>query len=52
MLYMGSHGVEGVKKAVSHILEGIPIHHYIMVDYEGSRKYYRFNWRSRGDGAF
>ncbi len=31
----GDHGVEGVKKAVSHILEGVPIHHYIMVDYKG-----------------
>ncbi|CCQ97347.1 Cell envelope-related transcriptional attenuator [[Clostridium] ultunense Esp] len=31
----GDHGVEGVKKAVSHILEGVPIHHYIMIDYEG-----------------
>ena len=29
----GAHGVEGVKKAVSHILEGVPIHHYIMVDW-------------------
>ena len=31
----GDHGVEGVKKAVAHILEGVPVHHYIMVDYEG-----------------
>ena len=31
----GDHGIEGVKKAVSSILEGVPIHHYIMVEYEG-----------------
>lgn len=31
----GEHGVEGVKKAVSHILGGVPIHHYIMIDYKG-----------------
>ena len=29
-----SHGVEGIKKTVSYILDDIPIHHYIMVDYE------------------
>lgn len=32
------HGVEGVKKTVSHILEGIPIHHHIILDYEGVEK--------------
>ncbi|MGN9165972.1 LCP family protein [Tissierellaceae bacterium HCP3S3_D8] len=32
------HGIEGVKKTVSHILEDIPIHHYIMVEYEGVEK--------------
>lgn len=31
----GDHGIEGVKKAVSYVLEGAPIHHYIMMDYEG-----------------
>lgn len=31
----GDHGVDGVKKSVSHILEEIPIHHYIELDYEG-----------------
>ncbi|MCF6464584.1 LCP family protein [Clostridium sp. Cult2] len=31
----GDHGVEGVKKAVSYILGGVPIHHYIIMDYEG-----------------
>lgn len=30
-----SHGVEGVKKAVSYLLEGAPIHNYIIVDYKG-----------------
>lgn len=34
----GDHGVEGVKKALTYILEGIPIHHYIIVDYEGVEK--------------
>ncbi len=34
----GDHGVEGVKKALTYILEGVPIHHYIMVDYEGVEK--------------
>lgn len=29
-----SHGVEGVKKTVSYILNDIPIHHHIIVDYE------------------
>jgi LCP family protein required for cell wall assembly len=31
----GDHGVGGVKKAVSYILESIPIHHYVMMDYKG-----------------
>lgn len=31
----GDHGVDGVKKSVSHILEEVPIHHYIVLDYEG-----------------
>ncbi|MBZ2174600.1 LCP family protein [Schnuerera sp. xch1] len=34
----GEHGVEGVRKAVSHIFQGVPIHHYIMLDYKGVEK--------------
>ena len=35
----GDHGVTGVKKTVSYILEdSVPIHHYVMLDYEGCRK--------------
>lgn len=34
----GDHGVEGVKKTISHILEDIPIHHYVMLDYKGVEK--------------
>lgn len=30
-----SHDVEGVMKTVSYLLSDIPIHHYIMLDYEG-----------------
>lgn len=33
-----THNVEGVMKAVSYILEDIPLHHYIMLDYEGVEK--------------
>lgn len=29
------HGVDGVKQTVSYILEDIPIHHHINIDYEG-----------------
>ena len=32
------HGGERVKKACAHTLEGMPIHHYIMVDYAGVEK--------------
>lgn len=32
------HDVEGVKKTVSYILEGAPIHHYVLLDYEGVKK--------------
>lgn len=32
------HDVEGVQKTASHILEGAPIHHYILLDYEGVKK--------------
>lgn len=31
----GDHGVEGVKASLQYILDGIPIHHYIIIDYEG-----------------
>lgn len=31
------HGVKGVKKAVSYILGDIPIHHHVILDYEGVR---------------
>lgn len=31
----GSHGPEGVKKALSHILLGVPIHNYVIIDYKG-----------------
>lgn len=33
-----SHGVEGVMQTVSYVLEGIPIHHYAIVDYQGVEK--------------
>lgn len=29
------HGIDGVKQTVSYILQEIPIHHHIMIDYEG-----------------
>lgn len=29
------HGVEGVMKTVSYLLSDIPVHHYIILDYEG-----------------
>jgi len=31
----GSHGISGVKKAVSYLLEGVPIHHHIIMNYKG-----------------
>lgn len=31
----GVHGIEGVKESVSHILEGVPIHHHVILDYDG-----------------
>lgn len=34
----GTHGVNGLKKAVSYILDDIPIHHHIILDYEGVAK--------------
>lgn len=33
-----SHGIEGVKKTVSFILEDVPIHHYVLADYVGVEK--------------
>lgn len=33
-----SHGASGVKKVVSYVLEGVPVHHYIMINYEGVEK--------------
>lgn len=34
----GDHGALGLKKAVSHILDNVPIHHIITVDFEGVEK--------------
>lgn len=34
----GDHGVLGVKKTVSHILNQAPVHHYVTMDYEGVEK--------------
>lgn len=34
----GDHGVAGVKKTIAHILNDIPIHHYVMLDYKGVEK--------------
>ncbi len=34
----GDHGVAGVKKTISHILDDVPIHHYVMLDYKGVEK--------------
>lgn len=34
----GDHGILGVKKTVSYILEDVPIHHYVMLDYKGVEK--------------
>jgi len=33
-----SHGINGVKKAVNHVLGGVPVHYYVMVDYDGVKK--------------
>jgi len=33
-----SHGIEGVKKAVSYLFQGAPIHFYVKIDYEGVKK--------------
>ncbi|WP_159436088.1 LCP family protein [Anaerosalibacter sp. Marseille-P3206] len=33
-----SHGINGVKKAVTHVLGGVPVHYYVMVDYDGVKK--------------
>lgn len=34
----GAHGVLGVRKTVSYILESVPIHHHIILDYTGVEK--------------
>lgn len=34
----GDHCIKGVKKTVSYIFKEAPIHHYVMVDYEGVEK--------------
>lgn len=34
----GDHGILGVKKTVSYIFKDVPIHHYILLDYEGVEK--------------
>lgn len=34
----GDHGVTGIKKTISHILDDVPIHHYIILDYKGVEK--------------
>lgn len=31
----GDHGIAGIKKTVAYILDDVPIHHYIMLNYEG-----------------
>lgn len=33
-----THGIEGVKKAVSYLLQGAPVHFYVKIDYEGVKK--------------
>lgn len=33
-----SHGVDGVKQAISYIFHSAPVHHYVIVDYEGVKK--------------
>lgn len=33
-----AHGIAGVKKATSYLLEDVPIHHHIIMDYEGVEK--------------
>ena len=34
----GAHGTNGVKKAVEHVLQGVPVHYYIMIEYEGVKE--------------
>ncbi len=34
----GDHGPLGVKKTVGYLLDGVPIHHYVILDYEGVKK--------------
>lgn len=33
-----SHGIDGMKKAISYIFHSVPIHHYVVIDYEGVKK--------------
>lgn len=33
-----NHGIDGVKKAVSYLFQGAPIHFYVKIDYEGVKK--------------
>ncbi len=48
----GEHGIKGVKKALSYILEGVPIHHYIIVDYEGVKHMVDAIGGGRGGSTF
>ncbi|MFY9214462.1 MAG: LCP family protein [Tissierellaceae bacterium] len=32
------HGISGVKQTISYIMAGIPIHYYVIIDYEGVEK--------------
>lgn len=34
----GAHGIKGVKKAVEYVLQGVPVHYYIMIEYDGVKK--------------
>jgi LCP family protein required for cell wall assembly len=34
----GDHGIAGVRKAASYILDNVPIHHYVILNYEGVEK--------------
>lgn len=34
----GAHGIEGVKKTASYILDDIPIHYHVILDYNGVKK--------------
>lgn len=34
----GDHGINGVKSVVSYVLSGVPIHHYMTLDYNGVKR--------------